>query len=40
MTSRPVTDFARNAGLRYVTPVTIAPSFTDEVRAARALSIA
>ncbi len=32
-----VTTFARNAGLRYVTPVTMAPSMTRDVRAATAL---
>ena len=36
-TSSVVTTFARNAGLRYVTPVTMAPSMTREVRAATAL---
>ncbi len=36
MTSSVVTTLARNAGFRYVTPVTIAPSLTRDVRAATA----
>jgi hypothetical protein len=38
ITSRQLTTLASIAGLRYVTPPTIAPSLTVRVRAASALS--